>query len=117
MQKKKKGGRERGNKHQIGLTFVFNYTDEEALLLDDQDGRREALMKAVKELVEVEGSAEVAEAERLAEVEGLAEAEGFVEAEGLAKAKRLAEMEGLAEDRLAEVDGLVEAELQNNRIL
>ncbi len=67
-------------------------------------------MEAVEELVEMEGSTEVAEAERLAEAEGLAEVEGLVEVEGFAEVEGLAE-EGLAEEGLTKV----EAELQDNR--
>ncbi len=62
-----------------GITFFFfTYTDEEPLLIDDQNGQREVLMEAV---VEGERETEVAESEGLAEVMGLAEVEGIVEAE------------------------------------
>ncbi len=109
----KRGG---GGEAQIGITFVLTYTDEEALILDDQDGQREVLMEAVEELVEMEGSTEVAEAERLAEAEGLAEVEGLVEVEGFAEVEGLAEVEELAEEGLAEERlTKVEAELQDNR--
>ncbi len=106
-----------------GLTFFFfTYTDEEPLLMDDQNGQREVLMEAV---VEGERETEVAESEGLAEVDGLAEVEGFAEAgfaeaEGLAEVERLAEeglaeVERLAEEGFAEVEGIVEAELEDNR--